>query len=367
MTVADRPVRVGIIGCGVISKAYLDRLATFPFLEVTTVADLVTERAATKASEFGIARACSPDELLSDPDVDIVVNLTIPAAHAAIGLAAVAADKSVYTEKPLALTRTEGQAVVAAAEAKGLRVGCAPDTFLGAGLQTCRRLLDDGVIGEPLGATGFMVGPGPEAWHPDPAFFYHHGAGPLFDVGVYYLTAFVSLLGPVARVSGSARISRSQREIGSMPFKGQLIDVEVPTHIAMSLDFESGPVASVVASFDVQGSHLPRMEIYGTEGTLALPDPNTFGGPVRVLRKGEKEWTEIPLIDGYAEQARGIGLADMVLAMDEKRPHLASGDLALHVLDLMQAVHEASAEERYVRPETTCARPEPLQYPLVGA
>ena len=362
---SDRPVGVGIIGCGVISSAYLQRLAMFPFLEVRAVADLLPERAAAKAAEFSIARSCSPDELLADPEVDVVINLTIPAAHAALGLAAIDAGKSVYTEKPLALTRTEGQAVMAAADAKGVRVGCAPDTFLGAGLQTCRRLLDDGAIGEPLGATGFMVGPGPEGWHPDPAFFYQHGAGPLFDVGVYYLTAFVSLLGPVARVSGSARISRAQRPIGSERLRGQLIDVEVPTHISMSLDFASGPVATVVASFDVQASRLPRMEIYGTEGTLSLPDPNTFGGPVRVRKAGESEWTEIPLVDGYAEQARGIGLADMVLAMHEKRPHLASGEVALHVLDLMQAVHEASADERYVHPVTTCARPEPLAYPQV--
>jgi predicted dehydrogenase len=362
-----RRQRVGIVGCGVISAAYLKRLATFPFLEVTAVADLLPERAAAKAEEFGVARSCSPAELLADPDVDVVVNLTIPAAHAELALAAIESGKSVYTEKPLGLTRAEGEAVVAAADARGVRVGCAPDTFLGAGLQTCRRLLDDGAIGEPLGATGFMVGPGPEAWHPDPAFFYQHGAGPVFDVGVYYLTAFVSLLGPVTRVSGSARISRAQRPIGSEPLRGRLIDVEVPTHVSMSLDFAGGPVATLVASFDVQASRLPRMEIYGTEGTLSVPDPNTFGGPVKLRKPGEDEWTDVPLVDGYAEQARGIGLADMVLAMDEGRPHLASGDLALHVLDLMQAVHEASAEERYVHPSTTCARPEPLRYPQVVA
>jgi predicted dehydrogenase len=362
----ERALRVGIVGCGVISGAYLKRLPTFPFLEVAAVADLLPERARERAAEFGIPRSCSPTELLADPDIDLVVNLTTPAAHASLALAAIEAGKSVYTEKPLALTRAEGQSVIAAADARGLRVGCAPDTFLGAGLQTCRRLLDEGAIGEPLGATGFMVGPGPEAWHPDPAFFYHQGAGPLFDVGVYYLTAFVSLLGPVARVSGSARISRARRAIGSEPLRGRLIDVEVPTHISMNLDFASGPVGTLVASFDVQASRLPRMEIYGTEATLSVPDPNTFGGPVRLKRPGESEWTEVPLIDGYAEQARGVGVADMVLAMEEGRPHLASGELALHVLDLMQAVHEASAEERYVHPETSCSLPEPLRYPQVA-
>jgi predicted dehydrogenase len=358
------PVRVGVIGCGVISKAYLTRLATFPFLSVDAVADLVPERAAAKAAEHAIARSCSPDELLADPDIDLVVNLTIPAAHASIALAAIAAGKSVYSEKPLALTRAEGEAVLAAAAEAGVRVGCAPDTFLGAGLQTCRRLLDEGAIGEPLGVTGFFMGAGPEAWHPDPAFFYQQGAGPLFDVGVYYLTALVSLLGPVVRVSGSARISRAKRPIGSEPLRGQLIDVEVPTHISMTLDFASGPVGTVVASFDCQGTELPRMEVYGTEGTLSVPDPNTFVGPVRIRRTGEKEWSEVPLVDGYAEQARGIGAADMVLAGADGRAHRASGELALHVLDLMQSVHEASAEERYVRPVTSCNRPEPLTGPL---
>lgn len=361
------PVRIGVVGCGVISKVYLERLTSLRFLRVTAVADLVAERAEAKAAEHRIARACSPGQLLDADDVDLVVNLTIPAAHAELGLAAIEAGKSLYTEKPLALTRDEGTAIVAAAAARGVRVGCAPDTFLGAGLQTCRRLLDDGAIGEPLGATGFMVGAGPESWHPDPAFFYRQGAGPLFDVGVYYLTALVSLLGPVSRVSGSARISRPQREIGSMPFKGTMIDVEVPTHLSMSLDFESGPVGTLVSSFDVQGSKLPRMELYGTEGTLSLPDPNTFGGPVALLRRGNREWEDVPLVAGHAEQARGIGVADLVLAMEEGRPHLASGELALHVLDLMQSVHEASEKSQYVAPTTTCARPDALRYPLEPA
>jgi len=359
-------VRVGIVGCGNISSTYLTQLATFSTLDVVAVADLMPERAAAQAAAFSVPRACSPDELLAANDIDLVINLTIPAVHAEVSLAALRTGKAAYSEKPLALTRTEGLAIATVASEAGLRVGCAPDTFLGAGLQTCRRIIDEGGIGEPLGATAFMVGAGPEAWHPDPAFFYDHGAGPLFDVGVYYLTALVSLLGPVVRTSGSARISRPQRVIGSAPRRGEVIQVNVPTHVAMTLDFDSGPVASVVASFDVQASELPRMEIYGTEGTLSVPDPNTFGGPVRVRKAGETEWSGIPLVPGYEGNARGIGVADMVGAMAEGRPHLASSELALHVLDLMQAAHEASAEDRCIRPQTTCERPDPLSFPLGG-
>jgi predicted dehydrogenase len=258
------------------------------------------------------------------------------------------------------LTRDEGVAVLAAAERTGLRVGCAPDTFLGAGLQTCRRLLDSGAIGEPLAATAFFMGAGPESWHPDPAFFYQAGAGPMLDVGVYYVTALVSLLGPVARVSGSARISREERIIGSEPRRGEVIKVDVPTHVAATLDFAGGPVASLVASFDVQGSAVPRIEVYGTEGTLSVPDPNTFGGPVRMLRNARDGWSDVPLDDGFAEQSRGIGVADLVLAMAAGVPHRASGELALHVLDVMQSAHEASTGSCYVTPSTSCARPEPL-------
>jgi predicted dehydrogenase len=353
------PTRVGVIGCGTISGLYLKRLTSFDSIDVRACADLLVERAEEKAREFGVQRGCSPEELLADPEIDLVVNLTIPAAHAEIALAAIGAGKSIYNEKPLALDRSDGQAILAAAAAAaGVRVGCAPDTFLGAGLQTCRRLIDEGAIGEPLAVSAFVVGAGPELWHPNPAFFYQRGAGPLFDVGVYYLTALVNLLGPIARVSGSARISRAVRPI---PARGGTIDVEVPTHVAATLDFAGGPVATLIASFDVPASVLPRIEVYGTEGTLACPDPNTFGGPVRIARPGGNEWTDMPLDAGFAEQARGIGVADMVNAMRTGEPHRASGELALHVLDVMQAVEEASSASQYVTPATTCERPQPFQ------
>ncbi|HZQ27364.1 MAG TPA: Gfo/Idh/MocA family oxidoreductase [Acidimicrobiales bacterium] len=351
---------IGILGCGLISTAYLQRLTAFDAIDVVACADLVPERAASQAEAFGVAVACSPDELLANPDVEVVVNLTIPAVHAALSGAALDAGKSVYGEKPLALTRADGLDLLARAAAAGRRLGSAPDTFLGAGLQTCRALLDEGAIGEPLGACAFMMGAGPESWHPDPAFFYKAGAGPMFDVGVYYVTALVTLLGPARRVSASARISRAERTITSQPLHGTAIAVEVPTHVAAVVDLAGGPVATVVTSFDVHASELPRMEIYGTEGTLSVPDPNTFGGPVRVRRAGDTEWRVVPLRPGYSEQSRGIGVADMVLAAREGRPHRASGELALHVLDIMQSVHEASDQGSAITLTTTCTRPEPF-------
>ena len=353
---SDR-IGVGIVGCGTISAAYLRRLCTLDTIDVVACADLVPDRAAARAAEFGVRESCSPEALVAHADVDVVVNLTIPAVHVPLTLAALDNGKSVYSEKPVALNRADGLALLDRAAAAGVRVGSAPDTFLGAGLQTCRALLDDGAIGEPLGACAFMMGSGPESWHPDPAFFYQAGAGPMFDVGVYYLTALVALLGPARRVSGSARISRAERLITSEPRRGTSIPVEVPTHVAAVVDFESGPVASVVASFDIAASTLPRIEVYGTEGTLLAPDPNTFGGPVRLRRAGDAEWQDVPLRAGFSEQSRGIGLADMVLAARAGLPHRASGELAVHVVDVMQAVHDASDTGAAVSLTTACARP----------
>jgi predicted dehydrogenase len=260
----------------------------------------------------------------------------------------------------VALTREDAQALLLLAAKQGLRLGSAPDTFLGAGLQTCRALLDEGAIGEPLAATAFMMGSGPESWHPDPAFFYKEGAGPLFDMGVYYLTALVSLLGPARRVSASARISRAERTITSKPLAGTTIKVDVPTHVSASIDFEAGPLATLVTSFDVHGSTVPRIEIYGTEGTLSVPDPNTFGGPVRVWSRGGTEWREVALRPGFAEQSRGIGVVDMVDAARTGRPHRANGELAVHVVDIMQSVYESSDRDQSMLLATTCQRPAPF-------
>src|SRR5262249_39386971 len=240
-------------------------------------------------------KAMGAGAIFNDPEVELVVNLTIPNAHASICLRALESRKHVYVEKPLAINYSDGRMMMEYAKSWNLRVGAAPDTFMGSGLQTCRKLIDDGAIGEPIAATAFMLCHGHESWHPDPAFYYHQGGGPMFDMGPYYLTALVSLLGPVKRVTGSARITFAERTITSQPKHGEVIKVEVPTHVAGVLDFASGTIATIVTSFDVWSAEVPRIEIYGTHGTLSLPDPNTFGGPVRLRKSGEKDWTDVQI------------------------------------------------------------------------
>ncbi len=357
-------VRVGVVGCGNISGIYLQAGQTFENLESVAGADLIGERAQERAAEYGVPRACTTDELLADPEIDIVVNLTTPDAHGEVGLLAIEAGKSVHNEKPLALTRDEGRQLLEAASARGVRVGCAPDTFLGGGLQTCRKLIDDGAIGEPVGATAFMLCPGHESWHPSPAFYYQLGGGPMFDMGPYYLTALISMLGPVKRVTGSARITFPERTITSQPLYGTVVEVETPTHVAGILEFASGAVGTILTSFDVQASALPPIEIYGSEGTLAVPDPNIFGGPVRVRRSPAADWEEIPLTHGYTENSRGIGVADMAYALRSGRAHRANGELAYHVLDVMQAFLDSSLEGRHIELSSTCSRPAPLPVEL---
>jgi predicted dehydrogenase len=261
---------VGVIGCGNISGAYMRMLKTLPAVTVVACADALPAAAAAFAEQHGVAQALTVADLLADPAIEMVLNLTTPQAHGEIALAALAAGKSVYNEKPLALTRAEGRQMLALAAQKGLRVGGAPDTFLGGGLQTCRELIDAGAIGTPVAATAFMMSRGHEHWHPNPAFYYKSGGGPMFDMGPYYLTALVSLLGPVQRVSGSTRITRPQRTVSSQPRFGEVIDVEVPTHVTGLLDFAAGPIATIITTFDVQASELPWIEIYGTAGTLSV-------------------------------------------------------------------------------------------------
>lgn len=352
------PTKVGVIGVGNISGAYFNTNRTFNFFDIVACADIDVDRAKAKAEENDIARGCSVDELLADDEIEAVINLTIPAAHGPIAIRALEAGKSVYNEKPLAVSREDGRAMLQLAAQKGLRVGCAPDTFLGGGHQTCRKLIDDGWIGAPVAATAFMLGHGAESWHPSPEFFYKEGGGPMFDMGPYYLTALVNMLGPVRRVAGSTRISFPQRTITSQPLKGTVIDVDVDTHVAGILDFHSGPIATLITSFDVWGHKLPCIEIYGTHGTLSVPDPNGFGGPIRILRNGE--WNDVPLAFGYNENSRGIGLADMIQAGRHDRPHRASGELSYHVLDLMHSFHDSSREGRHITLESSCERPAPF-------
>jgi predicted dehydrogenase len=277
-----------------------------------------------------------------------------------ISRSALYAGKHVYSEKPLATTRSDGAALIELAKVKGLRIGCAPDTFLGGGLQTCRKLIDEGAIGEPVAAVAFMTGHGPEGWHPNPDFFYQPGAGPMFDIGPYYLTALVSLLGPVRRLTGSTRISFPERLITSQPLNGTIIHVNTPTHITGVLDFVSGPVATIIMSFDIWAANLPRIEIYGSEGSLSVPDPNTFDGPVRLRLAHDKEWREVAVTQMYTENSRGMGVMDMAHAIREDRPHCASGDMAFHILDLMQSFEEASKAGHHLEIQSRCERPASL-------
>jgi predicted dehydrogenase len=360
-----KPAKVGLVGCGNISSIYFQASQKFEAFDIVACADILVERAQARAEEYNIPKATGVDELIADPDLDIVLNLTIPQAHGPVALQALEAGKSVYNEKPLAIDRESAQRMLELAKSKGLLVGCAPDTFMGGGLQTCRKLLDDGWIGTPVAATAFMMGHGPESWHPDPNFFYQPGAGPMFDMGPYYLTALASMLGPVRRVTGSAQITFPERMITSKPKYGEMIQVNTPTHVVGVLDFQSGPVATIITSFDVWSAELPRIEIYGTQGTMSLPDPNTFGGPVRIRRAGEKEWSEVPLAYGYSENSRGLGLADMSYALMSGRPQRASGELAYHVLDIMHAIHDASREGKHIDMTSTCERPALLPLGLV--
>jgi len=354
-----KKAKVGVVGCGNISGIYFKNGKWLESIDIVACADLVAERARAKAAEFGIPRACTVQELLADPEIEIVINLTIPIAHAEVALAALEAGKCVYNEKPLAITRADGRKMLDLAQSKGLLVGCAPDTFMGGGLQTCRKLIDDGVIGEPVAVSAFMLCHGHESWHPDPEFYYKQGGGPMFDMGPYYVTALVSLIGPIRRVTGSARITFPERTITSEPKHGTKITVDVPTHVAGVMDFANGAIGTLVTSFDVWSHRMPNIEIYGAEGSLGVPDPNSFGGPVLLRKPGDKDWTEVPLTHIYVDNSRGLGVADMAYALRSGRPARASGQLAYHVLDVMHAFHDASRDGRHVE-LTSGYRPAPL-------
>lgn len=357
--------KLGIIGCGTISQAYVKASRTFPVLELVACAD-VNPDAATKAAERWGLEALSVDELLEREDIDIVLNLTVPQAHAEVTLRALEAGKHVHLEKPLALTLAEGQLVVTRARERGLRVSCAPDTFLGAGLQTCRALLDAGAIGRVVAGTAFMMVPGHESWHPNPGFYYLKGGGPVFDMGPYYLTALVFLLGPITRVSALAAQTYETRTVTSSARHGEVIPVEVPTHVSGTLLFASGALITLVMSFDVHHHTNHPIELHGERGSLQVPDPNLFGGPVKLRAAGETEWTEQPLVNEYVSDARGIGAADLATALQTERPHRCHSDLALHVLEVMQALHESAERGEHVTTESRCERPAPLPLGVGG-
>ncbi len=357
--------RIGIAGIGKISGIYLSNLTGMfgKRVKLTAVTDPVRERAEKAAETYGVKVFNSTGELVKSPDVDIVLNLSRPQEHHEVAMAAVNAGKHIYNEKPLCATREEAEELLKTAAAKNLRVGGAPDTFLGPGIQTCRKIIDEGWIGKPVAASAYMLCHGHEHWHPDPEFYYKVGGGPMFDMGPYYLTALVNLLGPVARISGSVKKTQNERLITSEPFNGKVIKVDVPTHVTGVLDFTCGATGVIVTSFDVWSSSMPFIEIYGTEGTLQVPDPNFFRGEIRLRRFREENWSVIPLVlrepddpkdkDDWhrLNNLRGIGITDMAEAIEEGRPHRASAEMTYHVLDIMYGIHDASVSGKYYEPK----------------
>lgn len=364
--------RIGVIGIGDISDVYLENLKKYDIVEVVSCAARNQEKARKKAEQHGLLEYY-PDghKLIEQSEVDIILNLTTPDVHGEYNIAALKAGKHIYTEKPLAATLEQARTIMALAQESGLTVGSAPDTFLGGRLQTCRSLLDNGSIGKPIGASAFVVSRGHEWHHPNPDFFYKPGAGPLLDIGPYYITALLSLLGPVVRVCGMSSRAFETREKKMAPGIGDKIPVEVDTHITANMEFANGALGTLITSFDIWDSHLPRIEIYGTEGTICLPDmdpldgPNLFGGPLWLRTeensrwKGQPrpdplpEWTDVPVDrrfseTGHDKNSRGIGLVDMAYAIRDRRPPRASGAIAFHSLETMMGILDSAAGRQFV-------------------
>jgi len=369
-------VKIGILGCGHVSDQYFEGLALHDFLTIVACADLDRPRAEQKAAQHGVPRACTPEELLADPEVELVVNLTPPQVHAEVSLAAIEAGKHVWSEKPLATNLEDAREVVDAATRAGVRLGCAPDTFLGGGIQTAIKLVDDGWIGPTIaGGVAMVTEPGYEIWHPDVASFYREGGGPALDLGPYYVAALVAILGPVARVTSVTRATFAERIVGLGPRRGERIPVEVPTHVTGSLEFESGPIVTTLLSWDVWATNLPYMEIYGSGGSLSIANPDEFHGRPRLRRVGREEleqpppppgtvdWSPIPLAQP-GDVRRGIGIADIALAVREDRPHRASGEFAYHVLEVLLALARHDRDDTAIAIESRCERPAPVREPI---
>ncbi|MGW2091489.1 Gfo/Idh/MocA family protein [Promicromonospora sukumoe] len=349
-----QPLNVGIVGVGAIAGQYLSTFERLEAVRLVAVADLDVARAAAVAAEQGV-RALTVDELVSDPDVDLVLNLTIPAAHAEVALQAIAGGKAVYGEKPLAATLEEARAVLDAGRAAGVRVGCAPDTVLGTGVQTARKAIDDGAIGLPVAATATMTTSGHERWHPNPDFYYQPGGGPLLDMGPYYVTTLVTLLGPVESVVGAASHTRATRTIGSGPRAGETVPVDVDTHVTGVLRHVSGVLSTLVMSFDSVATRASNIEVHGQAGSLVVPDPNQFDGDVELHELGGS-WVTLPPSAGYRDAGRGYGVADLATTPDGV-PARADGELAYHVLEIMTALLASAESGTTVAVESRCERP----------
>jgi len=355
----SKSVGVGIIGCGSVSGQYLKMAANFPILHILACSDIVPEAAQSVAGAFGIPRSCCTAELLADPEIEIVLNLTVPKAHASLALATLDAGKHTYLEKPLGTSRKEGLSIMAKAKEKNLLVGCAPDTFMGSGLQTARKAVDDGLIGRPTAFTAFMMCPGHESWHPNPEFHYQPGGGPLLDMGPYYLTALLNFFGPVKRLTSIASIANTDRTIGSGAKKGRKINVQTPDHVTGCIEFENGAVGTMIQSFATYHGMYGSITLYGTEGALQVPDPNNFTGAVRLRRKEDADWTDLPPVFPH-EYGRSVGLADMAGAIRNGGTYRATGDQGLAVLDLMEGFLESSAQGRQFTPTIPYHRPAPM-------
>jgi predicted dehydrogenase len=354
------PVHVGLLGCGTNSGRYLEAAAGFPAFVIVACGDLMPERALGQAVTHGVGRVHTIDEILADEHIEVVLNVTQPAAHAGINRAILHAGKSVYSDKPLSAALDEGQTLLDTAAEKNLRIGCAPDTFLGAGLQTARKLIDEGAIGQPVAAAAFLGSREREQQSPQPDTLYGPGAGPLLDAGPYYVTTLIHLLGPVTRVAGATRMTGEQRTIATPGQAPRQVAVKVPTHAAGVLEFACGTIATLVTSYDIWHTAAPALEVHGSKGTLRLPDPCTYGGPVLLRATEDADWREIPLAFANDGDARGIGLADMAHAMRSGRAHRASGQLAFHVLDVLHALETSARDGIRQDLDSTCERPAPL-------
>jgi predicted dehydrogenase len=333
----------------------------FPNTYLVGVSDVIPERAQKRAEQFN-TQAMTNEEIYNHPDVELVVCLTPPLEHAEVGLAALNAGKNFYTEKPFATDRADGQRMIELAREKGLQVGSAPDTFMGGGLQMSRALIDQGLIGEPIAVDAAIRNHGMEAWHPEPDFFFAPGAGPLLDVGVYYVTAMATILGPYKGVSAVARATFPERTIGNGPREGEKIPVTTPTHINAVIEFESGVLGTLTASFDLWETDFAKLTIYGTEGTLRLPDPNTFGGPIYYLQGGTDKWVEIPVTVPNTENSRGLGANDLAGVVRNGGKSRTDGSLGFHVLDFMTSVLESAESGQRKEITSTCDRPELADY-----
>lgn len=350
-------LNVSLVGCGHISTQYLDSLPRLPNLNLVSVSDVVQAAAERVSAEHGVpARLLA--EVLADDEVDVILNLTPPQVHGPITIEALRAAKHVYLEKPFALSIGEARAMLAAAAASGRRIGSAPDTVLGTGIQTARQLIDDGEIGVPIAATAFMMSPGHEAWHPNPAFYYAAGGGPLLDMGVYYLTALVTMLGPIDSVMAMGSRLRPERLVPTgAPRAGEVLPVAVDTYVTTSVRHTSGVLSTLIVSFDSIASRLPRIEVYGTEASLSVPDPNQFTNRVGIGRTRGTEFTDVEPRAGYLDAGRGYGLSDMARAIGLDQPHRQSAELGFHVTEVMERVLQSITQQTQVSVESTCDRP----------